>query len=331
MEHLLFDSGEDDKASSLFYPVKLDLEPRTRYYWNVEAGSDAGETAVSEVQFFETGKRNEAWTGKWISCDSKENRHPYFEKEIVPAKEVAKARLYVCGLGLYEVYVDEKRVGDEYLTPYSNDYNEWVQYQTYDVTEEVSKQGMLRVLLGNGWYKARFGFSAFEDKGFYGNEWKLIAELHLTYADGSEEVIGTDESWQVRRSKIAFSNLYDGERRDDTLSELPLEKAVFCEAPKGELTERMSLPVTIHETFEPKELLHTPAGELVFDMGQEEFSSCMSTCRQEPKFMFRQVRFCNAAISTMTICGVQNPNTSIFPMEPKWILCRILRSTATVT
>lgn len=204
MEHLLFDSGEDDKASSLFYPVKLDLEPRTRYYWNVEAGSDAGETAVSEVQFFETGKRNEAWTGKWISCDSKENRHPYFEKEIVPAKEVAKARLYVCGLGLYEVYVDEKRVGDEYLTPYSNDYNEWVQYQTYDVTEEVSKQGMLRVLLGNGWYKARFGFSAFEDKGFYGNEWKLIAELHLTYADGSEEVIGTDESWQVRRSKIAF-------------------------------------------------------------------------------------------------------------------------------
>ena len=269
MEHLLFDSGEDGKASSLFYPVKLDLEPRTRYYWNVEAGSDAGETAVSEVQFFETGKRNEAWTGKWISCDSKENRHPYFEKEIVPAKEVAKARLYVCGLGLYEVYVDEKRVGDEYLTPYSNDYNEWVQYQTYDVTEEVSKQGMLRVLLGNGWYKARFGFSAFEDKGFYGNEWKLIAELHLTYADGSEEVIGTDESWQVRRSKIAFSNLYDGEHRDDTLSELPLEKAVFCEAPKGELTERMSLPVTIHETFEPKELLHTPAGELVFDMGQE--------------------------------------------------------------
>ena len=167
------------------------------------------------------------------------------------------------------MYVDEKRVGDEYLTPYSNDYNEWVQYQTYDVTEEVSKQGMLRVLLGNGWYKARFGFSAFEDKGFYGNEWKLIAELHLTYADGSEEVIGTDESWQVRCSKIAFSNLYDGEHRDDTLSELPLEKAVFCEAPKGELTERMSLPVTIHETFEPKELLHTPAGELVFDMGQE--------------------------------------------------------------
>ena len=70
MEHLLFDSGEDTKASSLCYPVKLELEPRTRYYWTVEAGSDAGEKAVSEVQFFETGKREEAWSAKWVSCSS---------------------------------------------------------------------------------------------------------------------------------------------------------------------------------------------------------------------------------------------------------------------
>ena len=167
------------------------------------------------------------------------------------------------------MFVDEKHVGNEYLTPYSNDYNEWVQYQTYDVTEEFSSEGTLRVLLGNGWYKARFGFSAFEDRGFYGNDWKLIAELHLMYTDGSEEVIGTDETWQIRRSKISFSNLYDGEHRDDTLPDLPAEQAVLCDAPKGELTDRMSLPVTVHETFRPKELIHTPAGELVFDMGQE--------------------------------------------------------------
>ena len=70
MEHLLFDSGEDTKASSLCYPVKLELEPRTRYYWTVEAGSGAGEKAVSEVQFLETGKREEAWSAKWVSCSS---------------------------------------------------------------------------------------------------------------------------------------------------------------------------------------------------------------------------------------------------------------------
>lgn len=268
---------------------------------------------------FETGKREEAWSAKWVSCSSEEKRHPYFEKKIIPAKEVAKARLYICGLGLYEVFVDEKRVGNEYLTPYSNDYNEWVQYQTYDVTEEFSSEGTLRVLLGNGWYKARFGFSAFEDKGFYGNDWKLIAELHLMYTDGSEEVIGTDETWQVQRSKISFSNLYDGEHRDDTLPDLPAEQAVLCDAPKGELTDRMSLPVTIHETFRPKELIHTPAGELVsiWDRNSRESLNSMSTCQKEQKYMFRQEKFCSTAISTMKICGVRNQNTFIFRMERK--------------
>lgn len=233
--------------------------------------SDAGEQETSDVQWFETAKREEDWVGKWITCDSTEKRHPYFEKEICSAagKEVAKARLYISGLGLYEAFYNGERIGNEYFTPYSNDYNEWVQYQTYDVTEQMKHSGTLSVLLGNGWYKARFGFTAKEDVGFYGNEWKLIAELHLEYADGTEDVIGTDESWMVRRSTITFSNLYDGEHRDDTLENVPVCHASLCEAPKGNLEERMSLSVTVHEVFEPVELIHTPAGEQVFDLGQE--------------------------------------------------------------
>ena len=266
MENLLFDSGEDDKASSLFYPVKLDLEPRTRYYWNVEAGSDAGETAVSEVQFFETGKRNEAWTGKWISCDSKENRHPYFEKEIVPAKEVAKARLYVCGLGLYEVYVDEKRVGDEYLTPYSNDYNEWVQYQTYDVTEEVSKQGMLRVLLGNGWYKGIFGFTCEPNR--YGTQAGAFLELHVEYEDGSKDVIATDETWSVKTGEIRYSEIYMGETIDTDAPEITEGNVVVKEFDKAVLTAQENEPVRITEKIEGKKLIVTPKGERLVDFGQ---------------------------------------------------------------
>ena len=271
MEQLLFDSGWDPEADPLAYPVPLDLSERTRYFWQVQVQSNIGEEAESTVQYFETGKREEPWTGKWITCDNAEKRHPFFEKEICPAegKELKRARLYISGLGLYEAYYNRERIGDEYFTPYCNDYNEWVQYQTFDVTEQMSKAGTLSVLLGNGWYKARFGFVSAEEKGFYGNEWKLIAEVRLEYTDGTEDVIGTDESWTVRRSRITYSSLYDGEHRDDTLPELPHEQAVFCEPPKGKLTERMSLPVTAHETFEPAELIRTPAGEQVFDLGQE--------------------------------------------------------------
>lgn len=269
MQNILLDTGFDERADSLCYEIPLELEPRSRYFYTVTVRTNAGEEAVSEVCWFETGKREEPWRAKWITCDSAEKRHPFFEKEIVPQKKVAQARLYICGLGLYEAYFDGERIGSEYLTPYSNDYNQWVQYQTFDVTAQMQRAGKLSVLLGNGWYKSRFGFSAHEDIGFYGSEWKLIAELHLQYADGTEDVVGTDDTWTVRRSKITFSNLYDGEHRDDTLPELPEERASLCEPSKGKLTERMSTPVTVHETFKPAELIRTPKGELVLDMGQE--------------------------------------------------------------
>ena len=157
MTDILADTGWDAAADSLGYKVSFALEPVTRYYWTVAVQSDAGEEAVSDVQWFETGKGQQPWAGKWISCDNTEKRHPYFEKEISPAKKVESARLYICGLGLYEAFYNGERIGSEYLTPYSNDYNEWVQYQTYDVTEHLKRAGKLSVLLGNGWYKERFG------------------------------------------------------------------------------------------------------------------------------------------------------------------------------
>ncbi len=299
LENVVFDSGFDREADSLGYRADICLRPRTRYYWTVTVRSDRGEEAVGETQWFETGKREEPWAGQWITCRAVEtiasdaakgvvscNRHPYFEKEIAPAKAVASARLYICGLGLYEAYyLPEgkalKRIGEEYLTPYCNDYKEWVQYQIFDVTSCLQERGTLSILLGNGWYKSRFGFFAKEDMGFYGNEWKLMAELRLVYEDGEEEVIGTGEDWKVRRSNITFSNLYDGEWVDDTLDAIPATEAAGCQPPEGELTDRMSLPVTVHETFCPAELIHTPAGEQVFDMGQE-FTGIFSLKINEP-------------------------------------------------
>ena len=269
MKNLLADTGFQSEADSLGWQIDIPLSPCTRYFWQVTIRTDAAEEICSDAAWFETAKMQAPWTGKWITCNNQEKRHPFFEKKINPSRPVRQARLYICGLGLYEAFYNNERIGTEYLTPYSNDYNEWVQYQTFDVTQELQQKGMLSVLLGNGWYKARFGFDAHKDTGFYGKEWKLIADLQITYTDGTSETIGTDESWTVRRSNITFSNLYDGEKRDDTLPKLPSETAALCTAPKGTLTARMSLPVTIHEIFEPAAVIHTPAGETVLDMGQE--------------------------------------------------------------
>ena len=249
--------------------VALPLKPRTGYRWTVAVRSDLGEEAESEINRFETGKRDEPWQGQWITCDKNETRLPEFRHAFsLPDKQIASARLYICGLGLYEAELNGRRVGEERLTPYCNNYTEWVQAQTYDITEFLTQENAISVTLGNGWYKGRFGFNSKPGmEGFYSDEWKLIAEIRVRFADGTETVTGTDDSWTVTRSRIFFSNIYDGEQRDDTLPDLPAEQARLLgeELP---LTDRMSIPVRIQEERKPLTLLHTPAGEWVYDIGQ---------------------------------------------------------------
>lgn len=92
--------------------------------------------------------------------------------------------------------------------------------------------------------------------------------MRIRYADGREDVVGTDESWQVTRSGITFSGIYDGERVDETLPPVQSVPATLADAPKGKLTARLSPPLTVHEQLPVREILHTPAGETVLDMGQ---------------------------------------------------------------
>lgn len=107
-----------------------------------------------------------------------------------------------------------EKVGDEYLTPFYNDYNLWIQYQTYDVTGSL-RQGdnMLGVMLGNGWHKGRFGFVDNMDR-LYGHTFQWIGKLTVVYEDGSSEDFCTDESWQCAPSLVLESSIYDGEVYD---------------------------------------------------------------------------------------------------------------------
>ena len=167
LTEILYDSGFAD-LDALSTKVHLETAPRTRYYWAVTVRNDADEEAASGVNWFETAKQNEPWQAKWLTCDSSEPRHPVFCR-MLPCTDVATARLYICGLGLYEATLNGEKIGDEYLTPYCNNYEAWLQYQTYDITAQLQHGGDLRITLGNGWYKGRFGFERSE-KPYYGND-----------------------------------------------------------------------------------------------------------------------------------------------------------------
>ncbi|MBT1170604.1 alpha-L-rhamnosidase [Bifidobacterium sp. SO4] len=260
------------------------LKPRTRYYWTVGVRTDAGEETTSGLNWFETGKLGEPWSAQWITADCGE-RLPVLSTtiDLKDNKRVESARLYISGLGMYEACIDDMKIGDELFAPGYTDYDQWVQYQTYDVTDMVVSGSILGVMLADGWYASRMGFeSRAGDPGIYGQERKLIAELHVVYEDGSETVIGTDDKhWTAKASTITFSGIYDGEHRDDTLIDGAVVSCSVTDAPSGRLEARLSPPVTVHERFSAR-IVHQIDDVTVLDLGQN-FSGIFRLSVNEPK------------------------------------------------
>lgn len=260
---------------------KLDFEakPQTRYYCRVSVTGNAGDSA-SDTAFFERGKGAQSWIAKFIGTAEENTFHPVFEKEFKTGRPVAQARLYVTGLGLYEAYINGEKAGDELLTPFCNDYREQIQYQTIDVTALLQRENRIAIYCGNGWYKGRLGYEGGVQA--YGSRFAAMAELHIWYEDGSHAVIATDKTWKYRGSDIEMSDIYDGEILNRQLwdgRENPEKPVELIEKDTGSLmgdillsterlTERYSLPVIVKERLAVQEVIHTPSGEIVLDMGQ---------------------------------------------------------------
>jgi alpha-L-rhamnosidase len=274
---IIFDSGKvaGDEIDSLAYRPGITLSPRTRYFWKVRVWGEA-DCAESDPAWFETAKMGEPWQAQWITPDFHDNQaHPYLFKNFeLPAKAVS-ARAYICGLGLYHLELNGQKVGDEHLAPYLNAYDQWIQYQTYDITEQLNAgSNLIAVLLGNGWYKGRYGLQDYPNEPKpYGEKFALICELHITLENGKQMVLGTDTSWKAMPAPVLESGIYDGETYDARLPKPTLGKGKFSGVRKinldvSKLQARRSLPVRVNEEIKPKAVIQTPAGETVLDMGQ---------------------------------------------------------------
>lgn len=160
---VVFDSGDDREADSLDYPVRFQMEPRCRYDWTVRVMADSGETAEAS-SFFETGKLQEAWRAQWITPGGEITQTDamagyILEKEFQVLEKIEDARLYICGLGVYECYINGKKVGDEYLVPGYHSYDFHLQTNVYDVSAYLNPgKNQIQIWLGEGWFKSRLGF-----------------------------------------------------------------------------------------------------------------------------------------------------------------------------
>ena len=258
---------EGESLRAIGEAVNMPLAPRTRYHVRVEVWGDAGDTAVGFARF-ETGKMDEPWQAKWIGQRKADAFHPVFFRGFTLPEGAVSARLYVTGLGLYEAYVNGEKAGDDLLAPFLSDYSEQVQTQTYDVSALLKAgENRLEIITGNGWYKGRLGYEG--KREVYGSRFQVIAELRVALADGTERVICTDESWQYRGSDFEYTDIYDGECLDRLLwqgRENPARPV--CLMPEKKTADRSSLPVVVKDSLPVSEIIHTPAGETVLDMGQ---------------------------------------------------------------
>src|SRR5438309_6248799 len=179
------------------------LESGKVYYWQVRVADNHGHlTGWSKTAHWEMGLLEPVdWKAKWITPnleedETKSNPAPMLRREFSVKKKVERARLYASAMGLYEMELNGKRVGDEYFTPGWTSYDFRYQYQTYDVTG-LLKNGTncLGAKLGDGWFRGRIAWGG--KRNSYGKKLALLAQLVIRYTDGTQEIVGTDDNWKA--------------------------------------------------------------------------------------------------------------------------------------
>ena len=282
---LLWDSGKQPSDSSIQVEYGGPaLESRRIYYWQVRVADNHGHSSDwSQPAHWEMGLVEAAdWKAKWITPDlvedeTKSNPAPLLRREISLDKRVEGARLYVTAMGLYEMSINGKRVGDEYFTPGWTSYDFRYQYQTYDVTSSLKRgTNCLAAMLGDGWFRGRMPSG--DKRNSYGKKLALLAQLVITYSDGTQAIIGTDDRWKSATGAVLESDIYNGETYDARLEQPGWNQAGFDDKnwksvtvlppPKAKLVAPAGPPVEAMEKITPARVLKTPGGDTVLDMGQ---------------------------------------------------------------
>ena len=180
----VYDSGRQEDLSSLGVEAPVELAPRTRYQWQVTVWGDGGDCATA-CSWFETAKMDEPWAAQWIAADFADKEvQPLLVKDFFLPEEVESARAYVCGLGLYELSVNGRKAGDEFLLPGYHCYDFQLEYQTFDLTPLLNQgENAIGLALAPGWYKGDMIFDRYHN--LYGDTMQAICEVHVTLRDGT--------------------------------------------------------------------------------------------------------------------------------------------------
>ena len=278
----VWDSGivESSRMAGIQYEGK-ELQSGKRMTWHVSCifSSDEGVITAEEESSFETAYYNrEDWKGKFIG-ETKDHEYHLYRKKFGCKKAVKLAKLYVCGMGAFECWINGKRVSDHVMEPGWTDFRRTCFYTAYDVTEYFAEgeniENIILVKLGDCMFNVPGGRYVYFQRS-YGKA-KFLCQLELVYEDDSREYVVTDESWKRAKSPINFCCIYGGEDFDgrrwtkeylnsDT-SEI-WKAAVCVEPPSGELKPAPMEPLKIKEIYQSVSVREVETGVWQYDLGK---------------------------------------------------------------
>lgn len=280
----IWSSGKQTSDQSVHIPYSGPaLESGKKYNWQVRIWDNNGRASKwSSLASFQTAKLNKSdWIAKWIEPGYDEDQalrpSPLMRKKFNVSKKIASATAYFTAHGMYEAFINGKRVGDDWLTPGWTAYKKRLQYQVYDITPLLtSGNNAIGVMLGNGWYRGIIGYA--NNINFYGKDIALLCQIDIVYADGTTETIASDGSWKCSTGEVRYSEIYNGEIQDARLQKIGWTQAPYDDRewdPVKEADHSMDILVATwnetvkkQETFAPVSVFKTPAGEQVVDFGQ---------------------------------------------------------------
>jgi alpha-L-rhamnosidase len=302
---------EGSQSGRVVYAGKP-LKSRTECWWQVRVWDVNGKTSEwSEPAFWRMGiLSQDEWKAQWIGAPWEGEEHfkrpdypgqpiddfgpaaPMLRKTFKLQKQIKNAVAFVTGLGYFEFYVNSQKVGNDVLVPNITNYGlrpnlgqmamnvednfkEYkVMYLAYDITMLLSKgENAMGAILGNGFYNPRM----FWCEG-YGTP-RFIGQVHITYTDGSEEVIVSDQSWKAAKSPLLKNMVYYGETYDarlenpdwcsSKLKDSDWEYAALKKAPYGKLVAHTSPTDKVMEQLQPVKIEKMANGNYVVDFGKE--------------------------------------------------------------
>lgn len=287
----LWNSGKVESNQSVNIRYKGNgLESKMDCFWKVKVWTNYGETKWTTPASFSIGLLYyNQWRGRWIGFDrpfpwDDDSFHSrlsarYLRKEFEVEKAVKQAKVYLMGLGLYELYFNGEKIGDQVLAPTPTDYDENVKYNVFDVTTQLQTgTNAVGVILGNGrYYTMRQHYKPYKIKNF--GFPKLMFHMEIEYEDGSKNYVVSNNSWKgTADGPILTNNEYDGEEYD-ARKEMPGWNQVgfddsewlepeYVQVPNGTFEAQMNPNMEVMESIKPVSISKIGGDKYILDMGQ---------------------------------------------------------------